>query len=963
MTASPKPTSDLVELLASDIYLEMRNLPRHADEVADFNVRELEELRTRGSRPPEIHLQVSKRCNLECVLCSGQTWSTNVGLMEMSLFRHILTECKAAGVGKLVFGNAHGEPFLHPQILEMLTEAVASGVWVMVSTNGTPLTPDRIERLVRIGLHHIQFSFAGYNKGTYEKIYVGANWEKVTRNLKHLAEALEAAKASTSLLINGCYAEVLRADVQPNAFIARTKAFLFSIGIATPHHQIQIQLPHNFGGNIINDTVANPDTASNFSFPSWRPGLCRVLKNAPGIYSDGRVTACGCLDPNGELEIGDIARQSLSEIRTGTPFQSLVETFVSGDLQSLPLCAKCDIPYYEHPDRAPQFWVRLLDERPVPITDTQLARKLLDNYDRALDDVLKQAARRLDISVDGHDAFIRTLGHEIRSLSQIKNESAHAISHRLFHSHGLDPIIETVAKKPIRCLGLAPATKAVLENMDWFLKRYEKVYIGDNFKAGQVHFGQEVLTIDALLAKEPEIDMFLLTTNTPDIAEAYQCLLPEQKTISINALIEPMHQYHFLSHGLARAQRIIAEIEASENPLVVLGNKLLATAEPTFVALELSGYDVFVISLYDKMENQARSGHDPSCAVMRNALVSPLEQLYILTHLNKGLFWIYYDFFCNVGWDAVRSMVTYASAATIVSLASRPVVLGMYDIIKPICKNMERSREAFALYKTMLEKADGIALTSKSDHIAEYLRNTLVKDRPIISFYRYSFPPGRPLPRLSDLDGERHLVAVTAFLGEVFEPNRIETRNSIRSILRQKIHFHYYSDNQVVIDFFNQLPAEEQPYFHREAAIWDQRELVHEMSRYDGGWLVGDEATLFAQLISSVEDRTVRELYTLFVPNGVPTSSMTYGAAGLVVFISRQIKVMDEVYPPGCCIPLDMGEVDNLANVFQRLDWKKLHQTLREQRFRFDVFHQIPRLVTFLDQVKHKADQLMDGKR
>jgi hypothetical protein len=107
----------------------------------------------------------------------------------------------------------------------------------------------------------------------------------------------------------------------------------------------------------------------------------------------------------------------------------------------------------------------------------------------------------------------------------------------------------------------------------------------------------------------------------------------------------------------------------------------------------------------------------------------------------------------------------------------------------------------------------------------------------------------------------------------------------------------------------------------------------------------------------------MRELFALFVPNGVPTSSVTYGAAGLPVFISRQIKVMDEVYPPGCCIPLDMGEIGNLSNIFKRLDWGRIHRTMREQRERFSAFHQIPRLAAFLDQVQRAGARAQEEAR
>lgn len=936
---------------ANDIAFDGRSLPKKDEDVHTFNARELDELKSRNYIPREIHIQISRRCNLQCVMCSWETWKSNTGLMDDETFERILKEAKETGIRKIIFGNAQGEPFLHPKACDMIERVVQQGFWTMVSTNGTPLTPKRIKQLAKSGIHNIQFSFAGYNKETYETIYAGAKWEKVTENLQSLVEALREFKSQSTLVINGCYAKELEKIVSPNAFIARSRAFLTSIGIGEPHQQIIIQLPHNFGGNIDTGSQEISGATTNFAINTQKPGLCRVLKNTVGIYHDGKITACGCLDPNGELEIGDLSTNSLSDVRQESPYQTILKDFVEGNLQNLPLCKGCDIPYYERPQASPRSWETITSDIAAP-KDNDLTDELESTYQKALKQTLVSSIDKLINKPRDSTAYVNDLMSKIKSFTQSSNEPAYAISHRLFTTFAEDPIIEEVCQKKVKRIGLAPATKAVLDNLDWFQKHFEEVIVGDNYKTGQEHFGQTIVSVDDLISSADQLDTIMLTTNTPDIEAIYKDILPKEKTFSISELSNPMNIKHFSRFGLARAERLITEIEASENPLIVLGYKLLATAEPTFVALERAGYDVFVISQTDKMENPKRTGYDPGCAIYRNALVNPYEQIYILQNLKRGVFWMYYDFFFNTGWDAANSLTTYGNSAALMSLAKQPVVLGMYDIIKPICQNMDQAPASFGLYKVMLDMADGVALTSKSDHIAEYLRNTLVKDRPVTSFYRYSFSPRKPLPKLSKTDGERHLVGVTSFLGEVFEPNRIETKNSIRSILRQGIHFHYYSEHPKVIAFYESLPEDERAYFHLEKPIWEQQELVHNMSRFDGGWLVGDEATIFARLITQIEDRHIRELYTLFVPNGVPTSSMTYGSAGLAVFISRQIKVMDEVYPPGCCVPLDMGEIDNLTNIFARLDWDTMHHTMHEQSDSFNIFKQIPRLVRFLDDLR-----------
>ena len=76
------------------------------------------------------------------------------------------------------------------------------------------------------------------------------------------------------------------------------------------------------------------------------------------------------------------------------------------------------------------------------------------------------------------------------------------------------------------------------------------------------------------------------------------------------------------------------------------------------------------------------------------------------------------------------------------------------------------------------------------------------------------------------------------------------------------------------------------------------------MRQFDAGWLAGDEASIFAKLICDNRQAYSRIFHAIYCPIGVPTSSkMTYGAAGLAVFISRQIKVMLDVYPKVTVFP------------------------------------------------------------
>ena len=390
------------------------------------------------------------------------------------------------------------------------------------------------------------------------------------------------------------------------------------------------------------------------------------------------------------------------------------------------------------------------------------------------------------------------------------------------------------------------------------------------------------------------------------------------------------------------------EIAAAKNPIVVFGGKINVTMEPTLLALEEQGFDVFLVTRMTRFHDHSVK-EDAGCPLRRNFVVPLYGFLYLLQNPGSARAILFYDFFLNFAWDARNAERAYAYVAALLRLAPSPVVLGCYDVIKPVCLNMEHHEAANAFYADMLDQAGGIWLNSKSDHIAEYLRNTVAKDKPVISFYRYGMPPKHRLMKLSQIDGERHIVGVTSFFGETFEPNRAESGDFIREMLRQKIHFHYYSSNRLVFDYYGDLEESEQAYFHIHDHIWEQAQLAREMSKYDAGWLVGDEGPTFGRIVAQTEHRLARDLFALFVPNGVPTSSMAYGAAGLPVFASRAITILQEVFPPGCLIPLDMAEVGALPAILDRIDWAAVEKTMAENCHRFDATQNISELADYLE--------------
>lgn len=308
------------------------------------NARILAEFASRNGIPPQVYVQVARRCNLRCTMCGFAAWQSNQGFMSDAVFRSTLDQCDRDGVRKLIFASAQGEPFLHPRIFELLEEAVSRGFQVQASTNGTPFTEERIARLATIPFYHLQFSFAGFDQRSYETIYAGARFEQVSRNLAAIHRHLTETGSPTLFSVHGVYADSVMGLYSREEFVSRTKAYVASLGV--PEDKVNIAVPHNFGGVVeAGEYRSSAALHSHKMLKSSRPALCPVLMSSPGVYIDGRATACGCLDSNGELELGDATTTTLGALRRSEKFQALVKAFLDGDISHLPLCAKCDVPY------------------------------------------------------------------------------------------------------------------------------------------------------------------------------------------------------------------------------------------------------------------------------------------------------------------------------------------------------------------------------------------------------------------------------------------------------------------------------------------------------------------------------------------------------------------------------------------------------------------------------------------
>jgi MoaA/NifB/PqqE/SkfB family radical SAM enzyme len=106
------------------------------------------------SHPIMAHIIPIRRCNLSCTYCNeyddfSKPVPTDVMVGRIN---------RLADLGTSILTISGGEPLLHPELDEIIAAMRRRGVMAGMITNGYLLTAERVKRLNRAGLDHLQIS-------------------------------------------------------------------------------------------------------------------------------------------------------------------------------------------------------------------------------------------------------------------------------------------------------------------------------------------------------------------------------------------------------------------------------------------------------------------------------------------------------------------------------------------------------------------------------------------------------------------------------------------------------------------------------------------------------------------------------------------------------------------------------------------------------------------------------------
>lgn len=284
--------------------------------------------------PTQISVNITNRCNLACTHCMNNSGCRVGEEMQLETIRRIVDYMSERGI--VCFDISGGEPFVHPDIKEILKYAKSKGLNISIATNGTLLNEELIEILIEVEAS-VRISVDGIDEISYSAMR-GDNFLTVINNIK-LAISKGLNPTMVTCIHEGnadCVEkfvefakklEVHQLRLLPFAPIGRGYDSDFKIMSPNQWHKILASFKDFEKKYNIEVAIDSPMQ----SIIENRCCPCMVGKLYLVIKSNGDVIPCSLLD----VVIGNIYYQTIDEIWQ----QTIIDKF--NDTSLLKECQEC----------------------------------------------------------------------------------------------------------------------------------------------------------------------------------------------------------------------------------------------------------------------------------------------------------------------------------------------------------------------------------------------------------------------------------------------------------------------------------------------------------------------------------------------------------------------------------------------------------------------------------------------
>jgi radical SAM protein with 4Fe4S-binding SPASM domain len=288
--------------------------------------------------PLAIGFEPTTSCNLRCPECpSGlRSFTRPTGMLQKELYQKAIDELEDTLLYMTFYFQ--GEPYLHPDFLEMVKYAADRNIYTATSTNAHYLTPDIAEKTVKSGIDRMIVSIDGTTQETYEHYRVGGKLSKVLEGTKNLIEAKRKLNSKTPHVIFQFLV------VKPNEHqIADVYRLADELGV----DEVRLKTAQIYDYENGNELIPTIDKYSRyidnkngtFSIKNKLLDHCWKMWHSCVITWDGTLVPC-CFDKDAEHPMGSLQEHSFKEIWNSSGYTKFRKALISSRSE-VEICKNC----------------------------------------------------------------------------------------------------------------------------------------------------------------------------------------------------------------------------------------------------------------------------------------------------------------------------------------------------------------------------------------------------------------------------------------------------------------------------------------------------------------------------------------------------------------------------------------------------------------------------------------------
>jgi radical SAM protein with 4Fe4S-binding SPASM domain len=289
-------------------------------------------------KPFSLSIEPTTACNLGCPACpSGlKVFTRPTGKLDLAEHENWLKQLSPT----VFYINYYfqGEPFLHPQFLEIIKQAKQKKIYTATSTNAHFIDDKKAREIVTSGLDRLIISIDGLTQETYESYRVNGTLQKVVDGSKAIAKAKKELKSQTPYLIFQFL--VVKSNEHQ---VDEVQELANEIGIDEVRFKTAQVYDYKNGNELI------PENEEYSRYIRQKDGTYRVkfiggnhcwrMWSSSVITFDGQVVPC-CFDKDAEHPLGSLKTQGFNQIWKSPEYTAFRKAVLS-DRNQIDICTNC----------------------------------------------------------------------------------------------------------------------------------------------------------------------------------------------------------------------------------------------------------------------------------------------------------------------------------------------------------------------------------------------------------------------------------------------------------------------------------------------------------------------------------------------------------------------------------------------------------------------------------------------